>query len=151
MTLELIRTELKDTIAGITDIGVVHDYERLATDWKVFLENFKPAGKAYIRGWTIRRGSTAEELSSHEESDRSYRFIIRGYMSLDDANASSKTFDSLIESICDAFRALIRNDLNGKADRVGVMQVDAVEDRMFGSALCHYCELSIIIDEGETA
>lgn len=150
MSLTIIRTEIKTVLDGITDIGVVYDYERFTTDWDKFKEIFKPPGKSYIRGWTIRREKTAEELSTHEESDRDYSFKIRGYMSLKDSTATSKTFDDLIETICDTFRALIENDLNGKADYVGLIQVDLVEDRMFGTALCHYCELSIIIQEGKT-
>ena len=150
MSLTTIRTEIKAVLEGITDIGMVHGYERFSTDWKKFLDFFKPAGKDYIRGWTIRRVTTTEELATHEEGDRDYSFKIRGYMSLSDSIASSDTFDDYIETICDTFRALIRDDLNDKADMLGLMQVDLIEDRMFGTVLCHYCELSITIQEGKT-
>ncbi len=149
MTLTTNRTEIKTVLEGITDIGVVHDYERLTTDWKTYLDKFKPATKAYIRGWTIRREKTPEEYDELADNfgRRKYRFVIRGFASVDDANASSKTFDDLIETICDTFRPLTVNNLNGKAMGSGLIQTEIVEDRMFGSVLCHYCELSLEVEE----
>lgn len=152
MTLSTIRTEVKTVLEGITDIGKVYDYERFTTDWTTYLSKFKPAGKTYIRGWTIRRAKTPEGYDELADNfgRRKYRLIIRGYASVDDANASSKTFDDLIETICDTFRPLTVNNLNGKAMGSGLVQVEIVEDRMFGSVLCHYCELSLEVEERKT-
>lgn len=149
MSLTTIRTEIKTVLEGITDIGVVHSYERFSTDWTKFLAFFKPAGKSYVRGWSIRRERTPEgydELGTNF-GRRKYRFVIRGYMSLEDATASSNTFDDLIETVCDTFRPLTVNNLNEKAMGSGLIQVELVQDRMFGSVLCHYCELSLEVEE----
>jgi hypothetical protein len=71
--------------------------------------------------------------------------------SLDDANASEKTFQDLIEGIREKFRT--KFDLNGSCEstyldstyeggKVGI-QVKMIEMRTFGSVLCHYCELQL--------
>lgn len=147
MSLSLIRTEYKTILETVANIGIVHDYARLATDWKKFLEFFKTniGGVEMIRGWEISRESSPEEedfisgVSPNAIVDRSHVMLIRGYAGLQDASATEKTFQDLIEAILTTFRPL--HTLNGQAIKTRRMRVDLVTEREFGGVLCHYAEL----------
>lgn len=146
MSLSLIRAEYKTILESVTGIGKVHDYSRLATDWKVFLDLFKDPSSETILGWEISREASPEErlhlsgASPGSVSDRKHIMLIRGYSSLQDATGTQKTFDNLIEAICDKFRPLITlNDVALKVETP--MIVSVVTEREFGGVLCHYAEL----------
>ena len=148
MSLALIRTEYKTILEGIANIGKVHDYERWSVEWKKFLDQFKSADNK-IKGWTITRESSPEEFKPGPGYDRSYNMVIRGYMGLDDTNASEKTFQDLIETVCNTLRP--KTTLNGKILQVEKpLQVTTVEIREFGGVLCHYCELRQLAQEEGT-
>jgi hypothetical protein len=150
MSLATQRTAIKTILEGVSGIGLVHEYERWANDWKKFLELYKTANKK-INGWTITRKRTAERWSTGAEYERVNEFLIRGIFGLKDEDETELTFQSLIEDICDAFRS--NHTLNGTcettdpdfgslANQSGI-QVELVEPRMIGSVLCHYCELAL--------
>lgn len=137
---------MKGKLEEVSGIGVVHDYERWASNWKDLLTLYQSNGK--LNGWSISRRSTAAEWVCMPEVDRRHNFVITGIYSLDDSAASEKTFQDLIEGI----EEKIRNDhtLGDTCVAAGPLQVETVEVRMFGSVLCHYCELSLAALEKET-
>lgn len=144
MSLSDIRDQIKTILAGVDGIGVIHDYERWAADWGKFLDRYKDAaGK--INGWTITRTKTPENSDTASHVTRIHHFTIRGVYGLKDEDASELTFQDLIESICAAFRAKYR--LNDTAANTEPVQVEVVENRMFGTVLCHYCELTVTAEE----
>lgn len=146
MSLEVIRTEIKNIMLGIDSVGSkVHDYERWAKTWEDYLAFFKSNG--LIKGWTITRTSTPEIESTTTSNMRTHTFLIRGYYSLDDSAASEKVFQSIIEDVATAFRT--KQTLNGKAFDSGPLQVSLVSAVMFGAVLCHYCELKLSVQEEE--
>lgn len=127
-------------------VGAVYDYERWTADWSKFLTLFKDSVSGKINGWTITREKSAEIFIVGSGSERRHTFVIRGYMGLQDSIGSEKTFQDLIEAICDIFRPY--TTLNGKVDQVEApLQVDLVEPRMVGGTLCHYCELRQVAQE----
>src|SRR3990167_6470997 len=139
MSLALIRAENKTILEGIAGIGKVHDYERWSVEWKKFLDQFKSAdGK--IKGWTVTREKSSERFTGGSTSERLHSMTLRGYHGLDDASASEKVFQDLVEEVCNTFRP--KTTLNGRVDRAEApLQVDIIEHRLFGGVLCHYCEL----------
>jgi len=150
MSLEAVREQIRVILAGVAGIGVVHDYERLSTDWNTFLNHFKDA-EGRINGCTITRTATPERWLTNIEYERVHEIAIRCYFGLQDGAASEIAFQALIERICDAFRG--NDTLNGTcettcpefggmAGRSG-LQVGLVEPRMFGGVLCHYGELRL--------
>jgi hypothetical protein len=148
MSLSAIRTEIKTLLTGVTDIGVVHDYERWAIDWNTILAQFKPAGKDYIRGWMITRQASPErviEPGAGGLNDRTHRFLIKGIASLKDDAATEQIFQDLVESVCQILRA--NPDLNGSAVESDPPQVLTVEMRMFSQVLCHYAEIELKVTE----
>ena len=144
MSEGLIRAAIKSALEGVGGIGTVHDYERWATEWGDFLSLYKTSGNV-INGWTITRQRTTEEQATTSHTERTHHFLIRGIYGLRDADATEITFQSLIEAICAAFRALYRID--GTAMDNEPIQVELVENRMFGTVLCHYCELTLAVTE----
>lgn len=149
MAYATILAKIKSEIEEITDIGIVNDYLRHSKDWTTFLNLFRPTGKTYIRGWEISRSATDEIYDDvNVTSRRTYTFLIRGYAQLDDSASSEKTFQGLLESICDKFRG--NPTLDATATLTGPVQITSVDIKTFGSVLCHYAELSIIIMERKT-
>jgi len=149
MSEVLIREQIKTILSAVADIGVVHDYERWASDWPAYLELFsiKTLAGTYINGWEIMRKKTPSRTGSSTHDLRTHTFLIRGIYGLKDSAASEITFQALIEAICSAFRS--NYQLNSTADNTEPVQVDLVENRVFGNVLCHYCELSLPADEYE--
>lgn len=144
MSLTDIRDQIKTILATVDGVGVIHDYERWAADWGKFLELYKNTdGK--INGWTITRTKTDEDCNTASHVTRIHHCTIRGVYGLKDEDASELIFQALIESICAAFRAKYR--LNDIAANTEPVQVEVVENRMFGTVLCHYCELTVTAEE----
>lgn len=155
MNLADIREQIRVILAGVPGIGVVHDYERLSTDWNKYLDLYKDSG-GRINGWTVSRFKTPERTHSQGGGmTRTHQFIIRGIYGLKDADATELAFQDLVEAICVAFRAA--DTLNGACftctptegapDGAAGIQVEIVEPRMFGGVLCHYAELHLYAQE----
>ncbi len=144
MALADIRTEIKSLLETVPGIGKVHDFERWTTDWKKFLEYFKTEDNK-INGWTISRSTTEEEAQSMAVNIRTHQIIIKGYYGLKDSVESEKTFQALIESICDVLRS--NHDLNGSCLTSDPPQVTKVYPRPFGGVLVHVCNIALSVDE----
>jgi hypothetical protein len=147
-----IRTQIYTILGNVANIGKVYDYERWAADWTTFINLFKTTIGAVdqIRGWEIsRRGGPAEDIA-YGVIEVPHHFLIRGFMGVSDADATEKTFNTLIESVRTAF--LTKDTLNGTCRTIRYegkagIQVDLIESRMFGSVFCHYTELSLYLVE----
>ena len=148
MSLANIRDQIETILGGVSGIGVVHNYDRWSDTWPKFLAHYKVAATGKINGWAITRTKTPEESDSFEKHARDHEFTIRGYYGLKDADASEIVFQDLIEAICTEFRSNFT--LNSTCDESGPIQVGLVENRIFGTVLCHYCELSIMARERVT-
>ncbi len=146
-----IREQIAVILSAVDGVGVVHQYERLATDWKKFLDLYKdPHGK--INGWSITRQKTPQKMLTFDQDvTREYLFIIRGIYGLQDEAASELVFQDTIEAICEAFRN--NDDLNGTCSTttsnqdISGIQVEVAENRSIGGVLCHYCELHLYAQE----
>ena len=149
MPESLIRTQIYTILSGVTDIGKVYDYERWAADWTTFINLFKTtvADIEQIRGWEIGRRAAPEKVATLGRNERGHTFVIRGYMRVNDAQASEKTFNALIEAIADAFRSNL--EINGTAEHHDFLQAEIIEHRNFGGVLCHYAELVLTAYELE--
>ncbi len=145
MTVAAIGNQIKSILEGVSGIGIVHVYERWSANWDTFLEHFKTGGK--INGWTISRSDTSAKAMFLRTTRRAHTIKIRGVYGLRDADGSETVFQALIEAIqnaCDT--AYYNNTVNAE----GLLQVKAVEPRMFGSVLCHYAELEWKVNEDTT-
>ena len=140
-----IVSKVKEILLTVPGIGTkVYDYERYAADWSTFMNYFKSDSK--VNGWEITVPSSAETEDTPSVNIRTHTIKIFGYYSLDDGNASEKTFRSLTEAVCDKFRNY-QVDLDGTAFMSSGASVNVRENRMFGSVLCHFCEIQLNVQE----
>ena len=154
LSIEVIRAELHSIVAGVEDAGIVHDRLRWSNEWPDFLTLFKTniGGLDQIRGWQVRYGGFGEldVVEFHDVADdhgmRPHRFLIQGFMGLDDSRGTEKVMTELAESVCDALDASqsIRAPNYYYADPA-VMSV--FEPRLFGGVLCHFAEITQIVVE----
>lgn len=139
------RQKVFEIISAVPNIGKVHDYERWAVDWGKFIELFKDSASSRILGWEICRGGMQSEKLSNIEEARSHGFTVKGYMAVNDAQATEKIFNGLIEAICNAFKGV--HTLDGACLDAGPVTAEVIDCRIFGSVLCHYAELKIPVNE----
>ena len=155
MSESTVRAAIKTVLDGVSNKGVVYDYERWSTSWDTYLTRFKVTidSTDQIRAWTIACASfTQERIEFRTEGKagilRTYQWIIRGYLSLDDSAATEKTAIALAEDVIEALddADTIRPPTAGFYDAQPA-QLRTFELRMFGDVLCHYAEIGIIIQE----
>ncbi len=109
MSQATIRTAIYNAVNGVSNVGLVYDYERHSNDWSDFLDRFKvtTGGLDQIRGWMVGyRGIQEAEggrfTAPGGRISRKHRFQILGVMGIDDSEESEKTFAELAEDVCDA-------------------------------------------------
>ena len=156
---------IADELRQVPGIGQVHEFQRYAHDLAKYLGFFKTegsGGKDRILGWMVTRESASEGLGSAAAAApgsfvpagtnrRVHTFLLFGVMGLEDGTATELEFQDLIEAVCDHFRdnnVLQLLDTEGKRrvatlERLQPPQLDAVDVRQFGAALCHAAEIRI--------
>lgn len=137
-------------IAGVPGIGVVHSRERYVREEAKFRELFVPAGiePPQVRGWWVRRVRTTRRSINLANGAVVHEWAIRGYMALNDAQASELVFDDLVEAIAEAVPTdpvigplCIPGPTTGDATN-GIQVADA-GPVLFCGALCHSAVLSL--------
>lgn len=143
-----IRAAIKALVEGVPDIGEVYDYERWAPRWPEYLELFKTSvgGVDQIRGWTIACERMMSVWEAYQFHRKTYYYVIRGYLGLDDSEATEKTAFALALAVVGELEQYPR--LNGTLTN-GVFaddewpRIEVFEARMFGDVLCHYAEIRL--------
>ncbi|MCX5888063.1 MAG: hypothetical protein NTY36_01260 [Deltaproteobacteria bacterium] len=143
MSYATIRDYLKDRLLTLPGLGVVHTYDRWAALVKLYVANDK------FNGWHITRKATQEDRAAEPVVDRDHTYEIVGIYALNDAAASEKAFQELVEQVM----ALLRFDfdLGGHCQLAGPLKLRTLEPRMFGSVLCHVAVLELPAQEREMA
>lgn len=147
-TVGQIRAAIAAKVAGVANIGRVHDYQRYEANLgalaALYRTNVNNIGQ--VRGWHVTHTSTREDSNALGRYTVTHDWQVRGFMSLDDVAASEKTFDDLVEAVRDAFRS--DENLGGLVsstvvdDQAGV-QADEIAPVMFCGVLCHAARLSL--------
>jgi hypothetical protein len=148
MSESAIRTAIYNAVNGVTNSGVVHDYERWASEWSAFLDLFKTtiSGTAQIRGWEVAyRGWQPDEPREFDGINlRRHRWLVMGYLGHKDSTATEKTMSTLAELVGDT----LKDDATLKGlSFYAIEPVLLFEPRTYGGALCHYAELTLEIAE----
>jgi hypothetical protein len=148
MSESAIRTAIYNAVNGVSNAGVVHDYERWSGDWSAFLDLFKTtiSSTDQIRGWEVGyRGFEPEEPREFGGIHaRRHRFLVNGVLGLDDSAATEKTMSTLAETVADT----IKDDATLKGLSFNAIEpVMIFEPRNFGGVLCHYVEITVSIAE----
>lgn len=146
MALSDIRAAIAPIIAGVSGVEIVYNYNRRTADWRKFIELFKTSsGK--INGWMFSRVKTPAKRSPTPYVTRDHMFLLRGIYGVRDADASALVFDDQVEAVQSAFDSL--HNLNGCSGvkLAGPAEVEILEDRVFGSVLCHYARIALPVSE----
>ena len=134
-----------DILSAVPAVGQVHDYERWSNDWNKFLALFQDPATKQILGWEITRVAAPTDKLDNIEELVAHNYVIQGYMGLNDALATEKTFQALIEAVKAAFRN--QHTLGGLCMDAGPLSLEICEARNFGSVLCHYTKLTLPVSE----
>ena len=133
-------------------MGQVHDYERYLKDQSALAALYASTAQTgnRIYGWYLRRVRTVEQLVSTGRDYQDHHWRLRGFMGLDDADASEKKFDVQIEAIRDAFRAdptlgniCDTQFIEANGNQAGP-QLEESEPVLFCGVLCHGARLGLI-------
>jgi len=140
-TYESLLSVLYNVIKNAGLFDTVYDYERLV-DNKKFQELFVSGGK--IDACTITRNRTKDnEYVANMIILRNYEFTIRLYMSVDDANASEKTFNTKIDALLDLLDT--NSDLLASSEIVMPSQLEIAEPRLVAGVLVHFARIKIVL------
>ena len=144
MSLSTVRAEMKSVLEAVTGAGTILDYERYSKEWSTYKDLFKSGD--HINFIEILRPSFERDVHGSDSTERvTHNFVLKGAYSLSDDNASEKTFQDLVEAYCQAFRNI--PTLNSTAEVVQYPVIGRIITGMFGSVLCHICEIEISIRE----
>lgn len=142
-----IRAAIKTAVQTVTNVGLVYDYQRLTNNWDDFLDLFKTtiSNSDVIRGWCITcEGVVPVERETYGGNTSNYAinypYKIRGYFGVDDSAESEKAAFAIAE--------LVREALTDHLTSVvldNIPSIDVFEPRVFGGALCHFIEISMVV------
>lgn len=140
MPLTEIRNEIKNILESVANVGKVFTYLRWDEDWKAFFSLFPNN-----RGWMITRTGVVENRELTLDLNTCiHTFQLIGFMTLKDDRASELEFQNIIESIRNAFRS--NPTLNNTA--LDSEPIEAlIENRIFGSIVVHYAQLTLRVKE----
>lgn len=120
-------------LATIPQIGLVHPYERRAVEPDLASGVF--GDPQALRAWTLTRESIGNERAPGLETRGQERLVLRGYLSVDDLQASELVFQALLEDVAARLRPV---HTVGVFDRVGPLQIEEVGHTRLGAThLCH--------------
>lgn len=143
MSETLLRAEIKTLMDSVTGIGVVHDYQRWITDWAKFLDAFKDKASKTVIGWQITRsGFDVAEFTSNKYKV-THKFKLIGIYALKDSAKSEHLFNAVVEAVV---LKMLSNTITG-AQGKSVPKLGALQERVFGSVLCHYAEIDLPVTE----
>lgn len=142
-TLAQIREAIRVKAAAVADAGTVNDYERYVKDASK-LQALYVSGARVKGGFIAWRG--AERISpGNGRYAITNRWELRFLRSLDDADATEKAFDTMLEAQCTAFQAdeslggLVSSIVIGGDDNPGPagLQIREKNHVLFCGVLCH--------------
>lgn len=156
MSEATVRGYINTIVEGVTNIGLVHDYERWSNNQTTFLDYFKTliGGSSVIRGWTITCAIATQEWLNEPQADgqgqiaRTYTYKLRGYFGLDDSAETEKSAWVVVEAV---MRALDESGILHGEDEMWTInppsQLTIFEPRLFAGVLCHYAEITQQVTE----
>jgi hypothetical protein len=143
-----IRSAIVTRLEAVSNIGLVHNRGRFASQWDAFFGFFKSTigGTAQIRGWQVRRES-ARVLEERPFGDvrREHLFILEGIQGLKDGSDTAGTFQALCDTVMATFDDESTMGVTGVI-RTGPCSLRSFEDVQFGSVLVHLAEIEVPVE-----
>jgi len=145
MSLLNIRSQIKTKLEEISGVENVYDYKRYCNDLATYKDLF--IKDSIVNTWEIIRESFSKTAhgGNGNVQDTDNEFTIRGFYSTNDALASEKTFQDLVETIIQSF--LSDPTLGGKAEQIYVPITGQFSYGQLGNVLCHIVQIKISIKD----
>lgn len=143
-TLAAVIEQVRVILAGVPHIGQVHPYIRFVTTEAGVNDKFKDPEADRIKFWSITRSSTSSTDANVHANRDVHTLVVRGWMSLNDANNSEAEFQSLVELVRQTFKQ--NRKLNGAAYYSAPMQAGTVMSGAIAGFVVHYCELALSVE-----
>jgi hypothetical protein len=139
-------TELRDRILAVIDsvagVGRTHNRLRYAADWKTFLDHLQDSDRA-VRGFWVERERREDNYHSFGRLNQMHTFTVRGVLGYKDTSDTDGQFGDAVDRVMDALGGAT---ITG-AWEFGPPTLRVVDVRQFGSLVCHYCEIEIVIEQ----
>lgn len=142
-----IRAAIKAKILALPSPGTVHDYERYRAEIGAFKALF--VSGSTLKAWIIRRVAARRVRPAVGRLVVTTTWQIRTYQGLDDAAASEKAFDDLVDAFADAIRdddtlgGVVRSCAPDGLDGIAGVQLDDSGPVMFAGVLAHAARLRL--------
>lgn len=147
---QAILDDIAAKLATVAGIGIIHKYERQVADQAKFILLFKDSTGKICGGEITRRSFTEHQRGPYY---RHNQMVLKWYMGLQDAAETSILFQELCEEISAVFRGAEPETTspwyygNGDDPTAAPAQGESINDRMFGSVLCHCAEIAVSVTE----
>jgi hypothetical protein len=153
MSESAIRAALYTAVSGVSGAGKVYDEKRRADTWPDFLALFKTTidGTPQIRVWDINykgfEGQRDPQMA--RQTKRSHIFWVQGYMRVNDATSSDKTFATLTVSVCNAIdaNATLHSGVYKFTPPASLPEMEVLP---LGDVLCHFAQIVVTVTEQVT-
>lgn len=141
--MEWMRQAVFEAVDGVAETLNVHEEDRYSNVMDVFLARYStPVNDVLqIHGWDVGYGGFAARRTGNQCNERSHRWKVRGYLGVNDAGQSELAMTTLAVSVCDAM------DSGLASYEADPAQLTRFEPRLFGSVLCRYVEIDVVITE----
>lgn len=144
-----IANQITSRLAAVPNVGRVHHYQRNLTALETVKTEFFDHNLGRIAAWTVSRESFTDTQSSNIENTRVSTWVLRGYMSVEDSQATEVLFQQVIDHIGAAFRP--QDDLGDTVELIQPVQARTIGYTMLGKPdsgiLCHSAELVLQVQE----
>ena len=144
MPLADIMTAILTPLAAIPDIGHVYPYDRIALEPTALNGVMGPLPA--LRFWCLSRAGTAEIWRSNGSVERLHRLRLRGYLALDDPQASERVAQDLLDAVFDTLNAVVT--IPGSAEYVTEPTLERQEPRRLADTVdVHFSETFVVASE----
>ena len=144
-TLTDLTSALVSQIDAVSGVDYVYGYQRYIADWTNYLALFKRSSGSDINGWwvTLANPSITTAADVFGANEWTYHFLITGIMGVKDSANTEATILGQAEAILATLHTETTLGVSGVTVGDLFPQLRIVEHRMFGSILCHYCEITL--------
>ena len=145
-----IANQIAARLATVANIGRVHAFQRYLKSREQIDSEFIDSSLGRHNGWTISRESFPEhEQSCNLKNTRVSHYVLRGFMSVEDAQATELLFQQVIDDVCDAFRP--QDNLSETVELIKPIKGRSIGYTWLGKPdsgiFCHGAELELQVQE----
>lgn len=132
---------VKTSMEAETTLINVYDYDPFTVDWTTFLAHFAAPTGQPPQGWAITREACRISWEDSGHSMWLHQVIVRGWMGVNVALATPKSFQALVDTVANVFCQDV--DLGGLIEIHDPASIRVIQPRIYGGVLMHYGELAM--------